>query len=275
MRIHNIGISCIIILYRNGTLAGQIRAKGMHTNLIATVKFSQDCRYGFAGVIKGSMEMLAVDVGQVQVWHDAALQSSDSFASARHKRNSIADMNGLRHKTNAAKLVRTYSHLDPKLRGFGAVSCLTPESDGKYVLVCGKGIKNVHIWTFTAPKMSTAHPFEASSDPVWTCLYDVATNGVTIESLGFREKLYQDEHGEVTSRLEMMSKSSGMGIRTWTLGDLQRQDGPLHKIPYEDTPNSADCKAFCEGGTLSFGGTYEFSVIRLDAPKWANRYSAH
>jgi hypothetical protein len=237
----------------------------MHTNLIVTVKFSQDCRFGFAGVIKGSMEMLAVDVGQIQVWHESALQT------AIPKRNSVTDSNGLRHKTNAARLVRTYSHLDPKLRGFGAVSCLHYESEDKYVLVCGKGIKNVHIWVFKPPQMSITKPHEPISDPVWTCLYDVATNGVTIESLGFRLKARTNDSSTVsTPKLEMLSKSSGMGIRVWDLSNLE-QDASSNKIPYEDIANSNDCKAFCEEGTLSFGGTYDFSVMRLDAPKWANR----
>lgn len=243
----------------------------MHTNLIVTVKFSQDCRFGFAGVIKGSMEMLAVDVGQIQVWHEAALQPPQGTLFTKTKRNSIVDANGLRHKTNAALLVRTYSHLDPKLRGFGAVSCLHQKSDEKYVLVCGKGIKNVHIWVFTPPQMSATKPFEPVSDPLWTCLYDVATNGVTIESLGFRLRSCSNDDGTVsTPKLEMLSKSSGMGIRVWDLSNLE-QDASNNKIPYEDIANSNDCKAFCEEGTLSFGGTYDFSVMRLDAPKWANR----
>ena len=44
-------------------LVGQIVAKGLHTNLLLTVKISEDCRFGFAGVNKGSSELLAIDLG--------------------------------------------------------------------------------------------------------------------------------------------------------------------------------------------------------------------
>ena len=53
---------------RHGTLVGHIRAKGMHTNLILTVKITEDSRFAFAGCLKGSMEMLAVDMGQIPMW---------------------------------------------------------------------------------------------------------------------------------------------------------------------------------------------------------------
>jgi len=50
-----------------GLLIGQIRAKGMHTSLLMTVKFSDDSRFCFAGVTKGSSEMLAIDLGHLLV----------------------------------------------------------------------------------------------------------------------------------------------------------------------------------------------------------------
>eukprot|EP00602_Paraphysomonas_sp_CaronLab_P005056 CAMPEP_0185032306 /NCGR_PEP_ID=MMETSP1103-20130426/20268_1 /TAXON_ID=36769 /ORGANISM="Paraphysomonas bandaiensis, Strain Caron Lab Isolate" /LENGTH=890 /DNA_ID=CAMNT_0027568151 /DNA_START=276 /DNA_END=2948 /DNA_ORIENTATION=+ len=306
---------------KHGTLVGHIRAKGMHTNLLLTVKFTEDCRFGFAGVMKGSMEMLAIDVGKLQVWHKKALNCANSSVSSSgsksskpplsglkisSKRSSIVDSNGLRHNSKAAKLVRTYNHLDPKLRGFGAVTPLRRESDSnitKYVLVCGRGIKNVHVWLVTT---STSEDVS----PTWVCLYDVPSNGVTIEALGFREVLVSDSAdpssallhvadvphcgpsdaecsnttpvesntpvvspgGFVvpTRRLEMMSKSVGMCVRVWDLSNLEK-DAESNKIPYEDIPNSADCRTFSENGFLAFGGTYDFSVMRIDAPKWANR----
>jgi len=43
-------------------LIGHIKAKGIHTNLLLSVAITEDCRFCFAGVIKGSSELLAIDV---------------------------------------------------------------------------------------------------------------------------------------------------------------------------------------------------------------------
>ena len=52
-----------------GHVIGFIEAKGLHTNLLVTVKFSPDGRFAFAGVSKGSMELLAIDLGNIPVWN--------------------------------------------------------------------------------------------------------------------------------------------------------------------------------------------------------------
>jgi hypothetical protein len=319
----------------------------MHTNLILTVKITEDCRFAFAGCLKGSMEMLAVDMGQIPMWRQHPSSSREQGRGPR-----------MRVTSQAPARVRTFNHLDPKLRGFGAVSRLKPLREGvadeKYVLICGKGIKSVHVWLFTpaAGSQSTPHSIAAppppvhdtlengasanSPDtvggPVWTFLFDVATNGVTIEALGFRffpaatspleqsgsgsgtggdsdlsaavalpvavpvsvsgskdpsevvDKNDLVEGGSSSTRsratnepmLQMLSKSRGMCVRVWNLVDLDRDmseenESDLGKLPYEDIPNSQDTRAFSDDGELAFGGLYNFSVLRLDAPKWANR----
>ena len=312
----------------------------MHTNLILTVKVTEDCRFAFAGCLKGSMEMLAVDMGQIPMWRQSSLSSDDSSVGRRTTRDNDA---GLRSASHAPARVRTFNHLDPKLRGFGAVSRLRPlrdkssAGDEKYVLICGKGIKSVHVWLFTPATDSTSAPTPISAlpttkegaqssntdtagGPVWTFLFDVATNGVTIEALGFRfwvpppmtgcenqpallsdtdviKKGESPANGQMKSEqdqtfssssspstpvpepmLQMISKSRGMCVRVWNLIDLDRDmseenESDLGKLPYEDIPNSHDSRAFSDDGELSFGGTYNFSVLRLDAPKWANRES--
>lgn len=153
----------------------------------------------------------------------------------------------------------------------------------KYLLICGRGIKNVHVWMVTVKQ---------SESPKWTCLYDVITNGVTIEALGFRERVVSTSPDQTTIsyRLEMLSKSSGMGIRVWDLSHLdEEKDGKeegegnngtnnngnnivSNKIPYEDIPSSSDCRAFSENGEISFGGTYNFSTMKIKPPKDSNRY---
>lgn len=259
--------------YRNGTLVGHIRAKGMHTNLLVTVKFSPDNRFGFAGVLKGSMEMLAVDVGQIPVWHESALVGGKpvlKVSGRKGKGIATVDQLGLRSVSKAAPLVCTYSHLDPKLRGFGAVTRLRRD-DGKYLLICGRGIKNVHVWEFIPSP-------EHDSPPKWTCLYDVTTNGVSIEALAFRERLLPYDPSAISTmpiyKLEMYSKSSGNGIRVWDLSHFDEDSNiSSNKIPYEDIPTTADCRAFSENGEMAFGGTYSFATMKLESPKETLRFS--
>jgi hypothetical protein len=243
----------------------------MHTNLLVTVKFSPDNRFGFAGVMKGSMEMLAVDVGQIPIWHESALVGGKPVPKiiGRKTKGVVSiDQFGLRSISKAAPLVCTSSHLDPKLRGFAAVTRLRTETE-KYLLICGRGIKNVHVWLF-APSSQADVPSK------WSCLYDVATNGVTIEALGFRERLLTcplgSEDGTPTYRLEMVSKSSGMGIRVWDLSRFDEESNlSSNKIPHEDVPMSSDCRAFSETGEMAFGGTYDFSTTRIELPKAPSR----
>jgi hypothetical protein len=250
---------------REGCLVAQIYAKGLHTNLLLTVKVTEDSRFCFAGVHKGSMELIALDISKLPGW---TTEKSNMNSKRRFQYN---------------ELITKHSYLDPKLRGFGAVCRIQPNRNyavttdvgtAKYMLACGRGIKNVHIWTFCP---------DALDGPVWSFIYDVASNGNTIETVGFRDGGRQAE-----------SKSAGMCVRVWDLSSPdpqssvessatqsadeddnavttsgQPQTEPIPKLPYEDIPGSHDVRAFSD--CFGFGGTYEFAVVRLDAPRWANR----
>jgi hypothetical protein len=239
---------------RGGVLLGHIQAKGLHTNLLLTVRISEDSRFIFAGVIKGSMEMLAVDIGKLPVWTDKALRRSQAQAQIR-------------------SLVKVHTHSDPKLRGFGGCARL-PESDGRgrgshYRLVCGRGIKNVHIWLFSPDVCVPDGTAEGSVIGSWTCLYVVTSNGNTLETLAFRN------NGQ-----EVMSKSAGMSVRVWQVGkdakesrsssdeeadrDRERASG---KLSYEDVSNTQDVRVLLND--LAFGGTYKFTVTNLKDLKQA------
>ena len=126
-------------------VVGQIRPKGLHTNLLMTIKITEDCRYCFCGVMKGSSEMLAIDLGYLPVWPDKLKRQS----------------------TSIEELVIVHSHQDAKLRGFGTAAKVygseISSSHQKYRLVCGRGIKNVHVWQFVAP-------LGEASTPQWTCM---------------------------------------------------------------------------------------------------------
>jgi hypothetical protein len=126
----------------------------------------------------------------------------------------------------------------------------------QYRLVCGRGIKNIHIWLFFP---------DAVGGPVWTCLYDVASNGNTIESVGFR-------HGGN----EVLSKSAGMCLRIWKLSNAPKiSEGNnssgigtaksensiqyTSKLLYEDVPNSQDARSLLDD--FAFGGLYPVASI--------------
>lgn len=269
-----------LLLYRAGCLIGHIRAKGLVTNLMLTVKVTEDSRFCFAGVHKGSMEMIALDLGKLPSWSELS-----NAASAKRK---IAYND----------LITNHSRSDPKLRGFGAVIRVqgarntvfgTCES-AKYILACGRGIKNVHLWTFSP---------DSAGGPEWSFVYDVASNGNTIEQVNFRDGGRQTH-----------SKSAGMCVRVWDMSasanqspasvtpvasssstandsvatnsnstvvsedeeeDKSSETSTLvsSKLAYEDIPNSNDVRVF--SGQMGFGGTYEFAMVNLDAPRWANR----
>lgn len=83
-----------------------VRAKGLHTNLLLALKITEDCRFCFVGVMKGSSEMLAIQL--------PALRN--------------AQAKGVSLDNSIAESVVTYAHQDAKLRGFGtAAKVLHPQ----------------------------------------------------------------------------------------------------------------------------------------------------
>jgi hypothetical protein len=221
---------------RNYDVVGHIQAKGLHTNLLLKLKITADCRYCFAGVNKGSSEMVAIELGQLPVW-------GNPHTMCKRLSKSIAEC------------VVSHTHQDPKLRGLGdAVAVVDghPSTLAKeYRLVCGLGIKNVHIWQFFPPQ-------QRGASPRWTCVYDFATNGNTIECVKFRA--YGDE---------VLSKSTSMNIRVWNVNRPSESGEVITKPSYSDIPNTQDARVIMDG--FAYGGTYDLAVVRLDADKQNNR----
>ena len=221
-----------------GVLVGHIHAKGLHTNLLLTVKITEDSRFCFGGVMNGSSELLAIDMGRLPV---------ETMSGGN---------NGLRAKMKAevnAELISIYSHFDPKLRGFGNAALVrninNPNTSSlsaipAYRLVCGRA-RLLHIWEF-----------KPEGSQQWTCMYDVATNGNTIECIEFRNGGH-----------EVLSKSVGANLRVWNLATYESD--PSVRPSYEDIPNSTDVKSLLGG--FAFGGMYNFAVVKIGAPKEANR----
>jgi WD40 repeat protein len=235
----------MILLYdltstqQQGHIIGHIFAKGLHTNLLLNVKVTEDCRFCFAGVHKGSSELLAIDLGFLPV-------------------NNLATVKPNQKQTSTSfpyEVVKTFRYSDAKLRGFSAavrVGLPSEAAADTYRLACGKGIKNVHVWQFK--------PSCEGKDPVWTCICDVPSNGMTIENIVFR-----------ADGRQVISKSSDANLRVWDLSSYDESDGNTFKPPYEDISNSQDMKAVLD--SYAFGGTYNFAVVKLAAPKAANRDS--
>lgn len=231
-----------------GAVACQIHAKGVHTSLRMDVDIADDGQWCFAGVLRGSMELVAVHLGALEA----------SFDRDNHDNNN-SDNTTNNDERNLLDLVTVYRHGDAKLRGFGA--CTRLRSCEKYLLLTGKAIKNIHIWSFTPPR-------QAGELPVWECLYDTATNGNTIKLLAFR-------HNNLS--LQALSKSDNQKLRVWDLQYEQeepasRNDAPTKqrpsRPPFHDVANTESLLGIA--GEFGICGGDEFfnqmSIVRLDTP---------
>ena len=117
---------------RYGAVACQIHARGVHTSLLMDVAISEDGLYAFGGVQRGSVELAAVYLGDIESYLDERLANNQVVAFTP----CLLD------------LIQVDRHADAKLKGFGACTRLwngweraksgeCPE----YLLFTGKGIK--------------------------------------------------------------------------------------------------------------------------------------
>jgi hypothetical protein len=219
---------------RNGSLIGQIPAKGLHTVLHVHVSATEDCRFAFAGVDRGSAQMFAFDLSKLPTWASPTV----------HQR------------TPVQTLLHSHVHNDAKLKGLCVATRVvqpyagaTADSVAEYHLVCGRGIKNIHIWSF-------AIAAAADAQPTWSLLHDLATNGMTVELAGFRRS------SNKTSQLQVYSKSKNQKVRMW-------ECGPDDKPTYRDVENSADAAVVLDDFAL--GGGEQLSLVRIDADAVVNR----
>lgn len=264
---------------RNGIFLAHIRAKGMHTSFRLNVKIAEDSRMCFAGVLKGSSEMIAVDLSAYQLnWN----KISSSSLKGNNNKNNLNNSTTSRASSPATTIFdahqisagfKYFNYSDAKLRGFGAAIFLPDEKINsetrKYFLACGMGIKNIHVWQVLirddlanvgGSSSPSNEDFKPPKIDEWSCIYDVASNGMTITHLGFRN-----------DGKELLTKSHGMNIRVWDLSKYEEEPGA--KPAYEDIANSFDVKCLLENTTFTYGGIYEFAVVNVDKniPKEANR----
>jgi len=241
-----------------GAVAAQIHARGVHTKFLMDVGITQDCRFAFGGVRMGSVEMVCVDLNQVEKYHDLNSKKSRFKNNRQHLEVNVLD------------LVTVHRFSDAKLRGFGACTRIEDSKEGepRYRLFCGKGIKNIHIWSFTPPN-------KTSPLPIWNCIYDGPTNGGSLSLLHFR-------HSPITGMLQGISKSEGHKLRVWDLsdcdcGEKSREKSVVvkgvkqkkYRPKYVDVAGSEDCisvlGSYAFGSGWSLGSGESMTVIYLDA----------
>lgn len=264
---------------RFGAVASQIHAKGVHTSLLMDVDVAQDGEYCFAGVLRGSMELVAVHLGAVEAYLDERQVRNQQQET---KENSLAKPMDL------LDLTTVFRRSDAKLRGFGACTRLRNASTTKppqYLLFTGKAIKNIHIWKFEPP----LNPSKSSTDDdaKWVQLYDTQTNGNTITQLQFRH----DSHG----LLQGISKSDNQKLRVWDLSyeqHLGKSSNPFYakrsviqkfsatqekesptpnsrpkRPPFCDVAHSESCLSVCGGFSVCCGVSTQYnqmSIVPLD-----------
>jgi hypothetical protein len=126
---------------RYGAVACQIHARGVHTSLLMDVAVSEDGLYAFGGVQRGSVELAAVYLGDVENYLDEHMQYEED-ESVEKVTPGLLD------------LIQVDRHADAKLKGFGACARLwngwerAVKGGGErpeYLLFTGKGIK-VSYW---------------------------------------------------------------------------------------------------------------------------------
>jgi hypothetical protein len=260
---------------RYGAVACQIYAKGVHTALRLDCSISEDDQYCFASVLRGSMECVAIHIGPLQdeiiKRKNAPATNTSSAVIATSKWNNLLDY------------VHTYRHTDAKLRGLGACTRLkmssTTTENPLYLLLTGKSIKNIHIWSFQPPSKSEL------DEPKWQCLYDCPTNGNTIQWLTFRRDDSQQQ-------LQAISKSLHQKLRVWdisyeepvaattkpvdgtVLGGEQSRESSTpspsssrpNRPPYKDILNT-ECALGVVGNWIICGGELfdnQISIVSLD-----------
>ncbi|KAL3764398.1 hypothetical protein ACHAWU_004571 [Discostella pseudostelligera] len=236
---------------RYGAVACQIHARGVHTSLLMDVAISEDGLYAFGGVQRGSVELVAVYLGDVENYLDERTSSLEEKDTGNKSSNGGG---GTDNSPGLLDLIHVDRHADAKLKGFGACTRLwngwerarNGVERPEYLLFTGKGIKNIHIWSYRPSRPAD------NEESVWSCLYDTQTNGTSITQLYFRH----NAHGT----LQGISKSdNGQKLRVWDLSYEQRRiaNGTTDESDRPKRPEYVDVAS--TEGTIGVCGPYAFA----------------
>ncbi|OQS02614.1 zinc phosphodiesterase ELAC protein 2 isoform 2 [Thraustotheca clavata] len=227
------------LVFRKGVVLEHITARGMYTTLRVHVVIPgtsfhcckanlsiEDGRFIFAGVYRGSTEILVIDI-------ESIVLPTDTIG------------------VPTAEVV-THSYNDAKLRGFGAVRAMPGDSNitTEYQVLCGLGIKNLHLWRFYWDPTSD----DDESKWTWQCVFDRQTNGISLEYLAFGPGPNQ-----------LISKSEHQSIRVWDLSDATTEDGSIASFEYTDIKHTHD--AVHVFGHYAYGGKERLALVDLDNSK--------
>lgn len=230
--------------FRRGVLLDQITARGMYTQLMVRVALPDDGKFIFAGVYRGSTEIRAFEVDSITFPSSAATAASLAHDSSDSENDD--ESHGEFGMPTARAISHTYS--DAKLKGFGAVkSVLRPSTNAtEYHLLCGLGIKNIHLWRFF--KAPDAQEWS------WECIFDKQTNGISLEFITFHPTLSN----------QIISKSEHQNIRIWTLEEEHDSDFTsvtMLKKSHVDVKGTIDTAAVY--GDYAYGGSESLAVVEL------------
>uniref|UniRef100_M4B7Q4 Uncharacterized protein n=1 Tax=Hyaloperonospora arabidopsidis (strain Emoy2) TaxID=559515 RepID=M4B7Q4_HYAAE len=236
---------------------------------MVTVSIPTDGRFIFAGVYRGSTDIRAIEVDSIElpsrtedlfqergtVRTSHAKNTSMTLLSADDSDESDRDgdfLTDVFRSPTAHIVAHTFS--DAKLKGFAAAKSLYHETSGKteYRLLCGIGIKNVHMWRFYQKKNMGGAKLKWS----WECVFDKQTNGISLEFISFHP----------TSANQFISKSEHQNVRIWHLKedyDAVVDSVTIQKQSHTDVKQTLDSVAVY--GDYAYGGSESLAVIDLQA----------
>lgn len=230
------------LLFRRGVLLDQIMPRGMYTQIMVTVIIPQDGKFIFAGVYRGSTDIRAFEVDSITF-----PSPSDPLQSTSERDDDdVANSIGI---PTAKVIAHTYS--DAKLKGFAAAKSVYLQGGTKteYRLLCGLGIKNVHMWRFYQCQM-------VPNEWTWECIFDKQTNGISLELIMF--------HPTIAN--QFLSKSEHQNLRIWHLDEdyeASTNSVIVRKKSHTDIKQTVDIVAVY--GDYAYGGSDSLAVVDLYA----------
>ncbi|RLN85180.1 hypothetical protein BBJ28_00009613 [Nothophytophthora sp. Chile5] len=247
------------LTFRRGVLLDQILPRGMYTQIMVRVAIPEDGKFIFAGIYRGSTEIRAFEVDSItfpsssdqqQLSSKVAASSLLATGDSDDSMDEDEDTAGAFGLPTAKAISYTYS--DPKLKGFAAAKSLYRAKTKKteYRLLCGIGIKNIHMWRFyQKPGAEGAAP-----EWSWECVFDKQTNGISLEFITFHRSIAD----------QFISKSEHQNVRIWHLEE-EHDDATdsviIRKKSHTDVKQTTDTIAVY--GDYAYGGGESLAVVDL------------
>ncbi|KAG7381663.1 hypothetical protein PHYPSEUDO_005762 [Phytophthora pseudosyringae] len=247
------------LVFRRGVLLDQIMPRGMYTQIMVTVSIPEDGKFIFAGVYRGSTDIRAFEVDSITLPSPTDLPQSTTSASSvsllttGDSDDSDGDEDGAGVFGLPTAKVVSHTYSDAKLKGFAAAKSLYHKGSKKteYRLLCGIGIKNVHMWRFYQQEAATG-----SLEWSWECVFDKQTNGISLEFITFHPTIAD----------QFISKSEHQNVRIWHLEETYEASNDsvtIRKKSHTDVKQTVDTVAVY--GDYAYGGSESLAVVDLQS----------